>query len=417
MALVATACGSGSHPGQQSTTSPGGSTSGPPVTGGKGNTATGPGVTANQITVGNVATVGGPVPGLFKGAQVGVQAFFAYQNSLGGVNGRKLVVDTADDAFSGTQNKAETIALLPKVLAFVGSFSLFDNQGGAAIPSTVANVSNSLNVSTTELPNTYSPEPVTAGWATGPLLYFKAHYPNAVLHVGALVGDIPPVPTSWSYEENAMKSVGYHISSVDSYTPGQASFTSDVISMQSNGVQMVVLDQADSASIARFVDAMQLQNFHPALVVSAGVAYTGNFIQQAGVTAASMVINDQHQALYLGTDATVVPEVALFDKWVQKVSPGFTPDIFTVFAWASAMLFAQALEKSGQNPTRATLLSALGKITYFNANGLLAPADPAAKQPATAWLFARVVNGKWQRWNSPKASFLTGGTFVKSPGG
>jgi hypothetical protein len=180
---------------------------------------------------------------------------------------------------------------------------------------------------------------------------------------------------------------------------------------------MVVLDQADGASIARFLDAMQQQNFHPALVTSGGVAYTGNFIHQAGESAAEMVISDQRQALYLGTDARAVPEVATFDTWVQKSSPGFVPDIFTLFGWSSAMLFAQALKAAGQNPTQANLLAQLGKITYFDANGLQAPSDPANKGPQTAWLFARVVNGKWVRWNSPATGYLSEGTFVKFPGG
>jgi len=417
VAGIAAGCSSGSQSGSATTPSTASTASTSTPNGGSGNTASAPGITPATVTVGNVSTVGGPVPGLFKGAQVGARAYFDYLNSQGGIYGRKLQLDTADDAFSGTQNKAQTIALLPHVFAFVGSFSLFDNEGGAAIPPTVANVSNSLNVSTVELPNTFSPAPTMPGYATGALLWFKQHYPTAVLHVGALVGDIPPVPTSWSFEQHAMETVGYKITTVENYSPAQASFTSDVISMQQAGVQMVVLDQADGASIARFLDAMQQQNFHPALVTSGGVAYTGNFIHQAGESAAEMVISDQRQALYLGTDASAVPEVATFDTWVQKSSPGFVPDIFTLFGWSSAMLFAQALKAAGQNPTQANLLAQLGKITYFDANGLQAPSDPANKGPQTAWLFARVVNGKWVRWNSPATGYLSGGTFVKFPGG
>src|SRR4051794_1360625 len=56
--------------------------------GGGGNSDVG--VTNDQITLGNVSLLTGPVPGLFKGAKDGTQAFFNYQNSLGGVCGRKL---------------------------------------------------------------------------------------------------------------------------------------------------------------------------------------------------------------------------------------------------------------------------------------------------------------------------------------
>src|SRR5688572_32624093 len=52
--------------------------------------ATDVGVTADTITLGTVTTLSGPVPGLFLGASLGVQAFAAYVNSQGGINGRKL---------------------------------------------------------------------------------------------------------------------------------------------------------------------------------------------------------------------------------------------------------------------------------------------------------------------------------------
>ena len=70
------------------------------ATGGAGATTTAPpgdnggatdvGVTATSITLANVSTVTGPVPGLFAGAVNGTQAYFAYQNSMGGINGRQL---------------------------------------------------------------------------------------------------------------------------------------------------------------------------------------------------------------------------------------------------------------------------------------------------------------------------------------
>ena len=76
---------------------------------------------------GNVSIITGPVPGLFQGAPDGVRAYFDYINSLGGVNGRKMVLDAQDDAFLGTQNLANTKTDVANDFAMVGSFSLFDS--------------------------------------------------------------------------------------------------------------------------------------------------------------------------------------------------------------------------------------------------------------------------------------------------
>ena len=107
----------------------GGTTGG--TTGSPGNNGgtTDVGVTATSITVGNIADASGPVPGLFKGAIVGTQAYFAMINSQGGVNGRQIKVDFGDSQLDCGQNKALTQARIDKVFAFVGSFSLYDDCG------------------------------------------------------------------------------------------------------------------------------------------------------------------------------------------------------------------------------------------------------------------------------------------------
>ena len=86
-----------------------------------------------------------------------------------------------------------------------------------------------------------------------------------------------------------------------------------------------------------------------------------------------------------------------FNTWMAKTHPGFKIDLFTVFGWASAQLFAQALQASGDHPTRGKVLAALKKINSFSASGLIAPANPAKKIPPNCVLFARITNGHFGR--------------------
>src|ERR1700719_2434967 len=88
-------------------------------------------VTGTCLTVGNISTISGIVPGLFEGAAVGTDAYFSYLNSTqGGIGGRKISLISEDDKFSGQDNSAETQSIIGKVIAFVGSFSLEDQDGG-----------------------------------------------------------------------------------------------------------------------------------------------------------------------------------------------------------------------------------------------------------------------------------------------
>ena len=106
---------------------------------------------------------------------------------------------------------------------------------------------------------------------------------------------------------------------------------------------------------------------------------------------------EQGYALYLGQDAKTVPAVALFDKWMKKVSSDPNFEIESVYGWASAELFAQALQSAGNPPTRAGLIAALNKVTFFDAGGLVPPSDPAAAVPSGCFLLAQVQNGKIMR--------------------
>ena len=129
--LVAVACSSSKKSATTATTAAGGTSGGTTATTSStaGNTASDVGVTPTQITVGNVSTLTGPIPGLFAGGPAGTDAYFQYINSQGGVNGRKLVLKTGDDGLNCNQYLTQVQALAPSVFGFVGSWSDFDNCG------------------------------------------------------------------------------------------------------------------------------------------------------------------------------------------------------------------------------------------------------------------------------------------------
>jgi ABC-type branched-subunit amino acid transport system substrate-binding protein len=368
-------------------------------------------ITSNCLTVGNVSTISGIVPGLFEGAEVGTNAYFSYLDSTqGGINGRKIQVISEDDKFNGQSNRSETQALIGKVLAFVGSFSLEDQDGGIALSQnpTVPNVSMSLSQSTLNLPNTVSALPAIGGWQLGSLEWFKAHYPTAVKHVGLLIAQEASAEFQAQGMMSAMKHLGFDIVYKNLFGVLQGTFQSELLAMQAAGVQYVDLTSMDATDAEHIVSEMHSQNWHPQVIESAGPIYTNNFVQlSGGAPVADGIYLDQTTALYLGQDAKSVPEVNTFLSWVQKVDPGFTPDLFTLYGWISGMLFTEGLEHAGKNPTSASLLTALKEIHSFTGNGLVAKTNPGGKQPPSCWLLAQIKNGTFVRVPpSPKAGYI-----------
>ena len=88
-----------------------------------------------------------------------------------------------------------------------------------------------------------------------------------------------------------------------------------------------------------------------------------------------------------------------------------------MYGWVSAALFVQALKAAGANPTRGSVLAQLSKITSFNAAGLLAPANPAQKKPASCYVMMQIKNGKYQRTQPTTSGFSCDSSYYYAPGG
>ncbi len=374
-------------------------------------------MTATTVTVGNVADISGPVPGLFQGAPRGVDSYFAYINSQGGVDGRKLELKSTDDTTTCTGNQTATQGLTGSVLAFVGSFSLYDNCGAAVLQSNpgVPNISFGLTQQAKSLANTYSPEPQPIGYIEGPLIYYKDQFPNAVKTVGALPNNSPGSVASWNAQKADMESLGYHIAYERLYGATETDFTSDVIRMRNAGVQFLWLTDTDPATQARILSAAAQQHWRPQ-VLAGGNSYDPNFKKLVDPTTDDGLLNEQQNALYLGEDRATVPGVDLFLTWLNKTHPGFEPDIFTLFGWSSAMLFVQALKAAGAKPTQAGVLTALKDIHSFDADGLLATSDPGAKKPPTCWIMVKIEAGKYVRLTPDKGFQCQPGGFFNYTG-
>ena len=356
-----------------------------------------PGVSASEIDVGNVSTLTGPIPGLFIGAQHGIQAFAAYINSVGGVCGRKLVVKSADDNLDASQNSTATQSLANSVLAFVGSFSV-DDQGGASVlqQNGIPDIGEALSSQRFNLANNFSPQPEPVGWNVAPYIYFKQKYPDAAAHMAYFTENNATAQQTGLAEVAALKSIGYQfVYSEEGIEPTQTNFDTEARNMQSNGVKGVVFqatagiyaDMAKALYNIGYLNQVQLADW-------GAPAYDSNFILQAG-PAANGAILEQSEALYSGEDSASIPEVGLFDKWYSALYHT-TPDLFATYGWLSGMLFVQGINAGGA-PTRAALQSGLTTVTQFSGGGIVANDNPAKKTPAYCYIVIDVVNGKFVR--------------------
>jgi ABC-type branched-subunit amino acid transport system substrate-binding protein len=369
-------------------------------------TPSSPGVTANSITVGSISDISAPIAGLFAGGKVGTEAYFAMINSEGGVNGRKLLLNGMDSAFSsGTvANDAKNIAA--NDFAFVGGFSLLDGAEQPAIDAGhVPVVAQVLSPNLYTDPNLYAAIPLDVGGdANGFFKWLKSKYPQDVKAVGVIGSNSAATAITAEHTfHNLTSNLGYDwvYERLASYT--ETSFLPDMIKMKNAGVKMIFEPAQQGAYISTMAQENKQEGLN-ALFVSGANAYEAGF--DPGSAGNGTLIGTD-TALYMGQDAKVVPAVATFDKWAKKVDPQTQLDLYTLYGWISAELFVQALKGAGADPTRASLDAQLNTITSFDADGLITPQDPAKKIPGQCWIVAEYDNGTWKRIPpDPKAGFV-----------
>jgi ABC-type branched-subunit amino acid transport system substrate-binding protein len=422
---VAGAAGTAGSAGSAATA--GGSTGGGSATGGgapsggvavaagpvcpNGAAGSGPGVSASTITIGNVSTVTGPVPGLFTSARLGTQAFVAYQNSIGGVCGRKLALSSADDDLQEAQNSTAVQSLAPQVLAFVGSFSVADDGGAPAMASAnVPDIGEALTPARFNLPQNFSPQPQPNGFITGPFQYFAQKFgPNVTQHMAILAEDQGTAQAQGIAQQKAMESVGYKfVFSSTSISPTTSDFGAIIASMKAAGVQGLIFE-ATAAIYGAMASQMYTAGYTIPFADWGAPAYDPQFVTTGGPGANGAIL-EQSLAMYEGQDAAAIPEVALFDKWYASVSGGQSPTIYAAYGWLSGMMFVQAINAGGA-PTRAALFNGLKTITNFNGAGMVAPVNPAGKTPPNCFIIIDVTNGKFVRDSSTPSGFTCSGTF------
>lgn len=373
--------------------------------------ATDVGVTATSISLGTVATLTGPVPGLFRGAALGVQACVARVNSEGGIFGRKLNDVVADDQFNQNQNRAQTAQLAPKVFAFTGSFSVYDGGMADTLKAqNVPDIGEALPGPRADLTQHFDPQPNPPGWITGPFAWLKAKYPDAVGAVGNITSDVPSALTEWKAAKQAMLSQGYKVSYEGTYEAGQTDFTADVLRMKSAGVKFLYI-VGDQATYERFLQGAHQQGWKPEVVNLISNAYDPTFIAAAGADIAEGVIVSSQLALYDGEDGGSIPEINTMLGWFDRIQRGYKPDVFALYGWLSCEMFTDAAKAVGPRLTRPALLAQMAKLARYDGNGIVGVGNPAQKVPTTCYVVYQVRGGKWVRLD-PSQGFRCDGQYL-----
>lgn len=355
------------------------------------------GVSKNEIVLGSIQDLSGPLAGFGKQIRNGLELRVAEINEQGGINGRKLVLKVEDSGYDPKKAvlAAQKLVNQDKIFMMVGHLGTAQNM--AAMPVQFEkNVINFFPV--TAAREMYEP--------LNRLKYaFAASYFDQMKKaVPRLIQEKKPKKICINYQddefglevlrgaEEGLKGMGLSFSEKTSFKRGATDFSSQVAKLKSAECDFVVLGTIIRETIGTIGTARKM-GYNPTFLGSSA-AYT-DLIHKLGGPAMN--------GLY-ATHTTANPYLDDASQpirfWANKYKTKFNedPTVFSAYGYTIIDTFAMAAGKAGANLNTDTFIKSM--------DSLKVPADifgsPAASFSATKRLgndqsrMSQITDGKWK---------------------
>ena len=381
----------------------------------------GRGITDASITIGQIAPVTGPVPGLGQSAFDALTAFAAYVNSEGGINGRTLEVEQVDDALDCATHTNAATGLATDVFAVVGTFTPVDACGAsvlAANPDMASIYGDILTPTLFDSPNAFAAMTRPPGYITNGYQFVADNFPDAI----TAVGNLYPAETGeflLAQLTAASESLGFETVYSRGLAFSETNFTSDIIRMREEGVRIVDLSANDVNVVASFVQQAAQAGFVPDIILAPS-AYDADFVDLIGESASTdNLVAPLFFPMFLGEDRDTNPALDNYLTWLEDTVPDAEPDYLGVAAWSAGVLFAQAVQAAGESGevTQAALVDSLADFGAFSAAGMLPETDPGQRIGPDCAAIVGLRDGEWVRLDVTSGYSCEGKYFVVDPAG
>jgi branched-chain amino acid transport system substrate-binding protein len=333
-----------------------------------------PGVSANEIVLGAFVAQSGALAGVGIPVVRGASTYYTYVNdTLGGVNGRKIRFITCDDAFDPTKTVACVKKLVEedKVFAIVNSLGTVPHAAVMEylIKNNVPVVSPHANYTPFSKPvknNYFAIQPNNEIFGTALARYAAQRLKSkrvAVLYVDDAFGQELLGAVVAELKRNKLEPV------LTVPHPGtETAFRPYIVRLQGANPDAVILLTylVPSASILKEAEAVGFKPKWLATNVQADI----RMVSLAGVSAVEGLIVTGFAA-----DPTLPNHsgAAKFRALLQKYFPGELPSGFNEIAYVGAMQVVEGLFRAGPNLTRERFIQALETLTNWDADGLVPP--------------------------------------------
>jgi branched-chain amino acid transport system substrate-binding protein len=355
------------------------------------------GVTKDEILLGSIQDLSGPIAGFGKQARLGMMLAVDEINEQGGINGRKIKLLVEDSAYDPKKAvlAAQKLVNQDKIFMMVGHIGTAQNL--AAMPVQFEkNVVNFFPI--TAAREMYEP-------------FHKLKYSYAATYYDQMRNAVPKLVTEKGAKkvctmyqdddfgleilkggEAGLKTINMEFAEKTSYKRGATDFSSQISKMQAGGCDFIVLGTIIRETIGAIGTARKL-GYNPTFLGSSA-SYT-DLIHKLGGKAmdgfySTMTVQNPY------TEGMTAP----IQFWANKYKTKFNEDatVFSVYGYSIITSFTAAANKAGKNLSTESFIKVMDTMTiepdFFG--GAVQTFSATKRLGSDASRLSQIQDGKWK---------------------
>lgn len=355
------------------------------------------GVTKDEILLGSIQDLSGPIAGFGKQARLGMLLAVDEINEQGGINGRKVKILVEDSAYDPKKAvlAAQKLVNQDKIFMMVGHIGTAQNM--AAMPVQFEkNVINFFPI--TAAREMYEP------FHKLKYSYAAPYYDQMRLAVPKVVKEKSAKKVCTMYQdddfglevlkggEDGLKTIGMEFAEKTSYKRGATDFSSQVSKMQASGCDFIVLGTIIRETIGAVATARKL-GYNPTFIGSSA-AYT-DLIHKLGGPA----MNGVYATMTVQNPYTDEQSPAI-RFWANKYKTKFNedPTVFSVYGYSIINTFATVAGKAGKNLSSDSFIKVMDTLSIPTDIFGSAPQSFSSTKRlgSSASRISQITDGKWK---------------------
>ncbi|WP_445263625.1 ABC transporter substrate-binding protein [Ramlibacter sp. PS4R-6] len=355
------------------------------------------GVSKNEILIGTIQDLSGPLAGFGKQARNGMQLRVDEINEQGGIHGRKLKLLVEDDGYDPKKAVLAAQKLVNQDKIFIMAGHLGTAQNMAAMPVQFEkNVVNFMPI--TAAREMYEPlHKLKYSFAATYYDQMRITLPKLVKEKGAKKVCINYQDDDFGLEvlrgaEAGLKSMNMELAEKTSYKRGATDFSSQVARMKAANCDLVVLGTIIRETIGTIGEARKT-GFNPIFLGSSAV-YTDLIHKLGGKAMDGLYGTHTVQNPYLDEASQPIR------FWANKYKTKFNedPTVFSVYGYSIIDQFATAAQKAGPNLTTDSFVKTMDSIKFDTDIFGAPPSSYSASKRLGNDLsrLSQIQDGKWK---------------------